>query len=38
MIIEKDVLEFWKLCEIIDFEKFNLSKKNIKPIYKKIMP
>lgn len=36
MIKEKNILEFWKLCEIIDFERFYLSKEKIETISKKI--
>jgi hypothetical protein len=33
---EKNILEFWKLCEIIDFERFYLSKEKIETVSKKI--
>jgi len=33
---EKNILEFWKLCEIVDFECFYLSKENIETISKKL--
>jgi len=36
VIKEKNILEFWKLCEIIDYERFYLSKEKIETISKKI--
>ena len=36
MTKEKNILEFWKLCEIIDFERFYLSKEKIETVSKKI--
>jgi sulfur relay (sulfurtransferase) DsrF/TusC family protein len=32
VIKEKNILEFWKLCEIIDFERFYLSKEKIEKL------
>ena len=36
MTKEKNILEFWKLCEIIDFKRFYLSKEKIETVSKKI--
>ena len=36
MTRKKDVLEFWKLCEIIDFERFYPSKEKMEALSKKI--